>query len=224
MDRFKRCASAPLVAMCFSVGACNDGRAPSDAAFRKALEPIVADGFCQSIPGTRMVLEGQAESAAFPLTVATSAAPGAFYDRDYDKSSVEMLDAATNSGLLTRTEGEHPVRPLNSSAAALRRPTATYAPTKAGAAYFRAVERKTYGGSMMPFPEICGARGELTDVVRWSEPADFGGRRVSQVTYRYKGVDPIPLATPAEAATVAEPKERTVPMVLESDGWRVLPR
>lgn len=224
MGRFKRCASAPLLAMCVAVGACNDRRAPSDAAFRKALEPIVADAFCQSIPGTRMVSEGQAESAAFPLTVATSAEPSAFYDRDYDKNSVEMLDAAANAGLLIRTAGERAVRPLNSSAAAVKRPTATYAPTQAGAAYFRAVERKTYGGSTMPVPEICGARGELTDVVRWSEPTDFGGRRVSQVTYRYKGVNPIPLATPAEAATVAEPKERTVPVELGSDGWRVLPR
>ena len=61
-------------------------------------------------------------------------------------------------------------------------------------------------------------------MVRWSEPTDFGGRRVSQVTYTYRGVDPIPVMPPAEQARMAEPKERTKAFELQSDGWRPMAR
>ena len=64
----------------------------------------------------------------------------------------------------------------------------------------------------------------ISMLVRWTEPTDFAGHRVSQVTYTYHGVDPIPVMPPAEQARIAEPKESTMPFELQSDGWRPMPR
>lgn len=77
---------------------------------------------------------------------------------------------------------------------------------------------------MLPFPAVCAAKGEIVDVVRWTEPADFGGRRISQVTYRFKGVEPLSIVPDKDKARMAQPREATLPLVLESDGWRVMPR
>jgi hypothetical protein len=81
------------------------------------------------------------------------------------------------------------------------------------------VERKATN-AMVSVPSFCLAKGEMVDVVRWTEPTDFAGRRVSQVTYTYHGVEPIPVMPPAEQARIAEPKEATMPFELKSDGWR----
>jgi len=54
--------------------------------------------------------------------------------------------------------------------------------------------------------------------------SEGGSSRVSQVTYTYHGVDPIPVMPPAEQARIAEPKESTMPFELRSDGWRPLAR
>lgn len=210
-------------AICLVAAGCSDPRSASEDNFRKALEPMVADAFCTTIRAAILVPDGRIGDAVFPLTVATTEAPGAAWDPTYDRSSVGMLDEAARGDLLTRTEGEQAVRERGSERSAVRRHTATYAPTASGAPFFRAVERRT-GSGMLPFPAVCGARGEIVDIVRWTEPADVFGQRISQVTYTSRGVDPYPLWSEADRAAAAKPVERTVPLALASDGWRPMPR
>lgn len=118
-----------------------------------------------------------------------------------------------------------PARHIMSEDALVRQPTLSYAPTERGAKWFRDIERSMGGGRKERFASACGAAsGEVVDVVRWTEPADTFGQRISQVTYTYRGVDPLPLGPAEERAALAKPIERTVPMMLASDGWRIMPR
>ncbi|MEH3036159.1 MAG: hypothetical protein PGN23_06665 [Sphingomonas adhaesiva] len=214
---------APLaLAACLAVVACSDARTPSDDAFRKALEPVVADAFCRALPLGRIQREGAPDDEAFPLIVPVE--PFRFDNQPPRGPVLAVLDEAARAGLLTRTEGETLGRQEGFDEPASRRRTISYAPTDDGKAYFRGVVGRTYGGGERVFPNVCLAKGEIVDVVRWTEPADLGGRRMSQITYSYRGVDPIPVGPPAERAKVGEARERTVTMELTNEGWRVLPR
>lgn len=209
-----------LLAIGALASGCSDHKGVSNANFRSVLEPVVRDAFCQTIDLPIMVADGRTDNAVFPLTV--PAKPPMFGSATY-ASMVAMLDDASRAGFLKRTAAEMPVKERGVSLPASRQPVVTYAPTDKAAPYFRSVDRKT-GVGMLPFPAVCAAKGELVDVVRWSEPADLGGRRVSQVTYRFRGVEPLSIVPDKDKARMAEPKEATLPMVLESDGWRVMPR
>lgn len=213
-------ATAALVAISLVASGCSDSKGASDANFRAVLKPVVRDAFCQTIDLPIMVADGRTDSAVFPLTV--PARPPMFGSTTY-ASMIAMLDDASRAGFLMRTAAEMPVKERGVSLPASRQPVVTYAPTDKAAPYFRSVDRKT-GVGMLPFPAVCAAKGELVDVVRWSEPVDLGGRRVSQVTYRFRGVEPLSIVPDKDKARMAEPKEATLPMVLESDGWRVMPR
>jgi hypothetical protein len=209
-----------LLAIGALASGCSDHKNASDANFRSVLEPVVRDAFCQTIDLPIMVANGHADDAVFPLTV--PAKPPMFGSTTY-ASMVAMLDDASRAGLLKRTAAEMPARERGVSLPATRQSVVTYAPTEKAAPYFRSVDRKT-GVGMLPFPAVCAAKGELVDVTRWTEPADFGGRRVSQVTYRFKGVEPLSIVPDGDKARMAQPREATLPLVLESDGWRVMPR
>jgi hypothetical protein len=211
---------AVLVALAAMASGCSDRKGASDATFRTVLEPVVHDAFCQTIDLPIMVADGPTDKAVFPLIV--PAKPPMFGSATY-ASMVAMLDDASRAGFLTKTAAEMPVKERRASGPASRQAVLTYAPTEKAAPYFRSVDRKT-GVGILPFPAVCAAKGELVDIVRWSEPADFGGRRVSQVTYRFKGVEPLSIVPDKDKARMAEPKEATLPLILESDGWRVMPR
>ena len=207
---------ALLAAVAGALAGCTDPKSPSKEAFATALEPTVRDVFCHPIEVMRYEAEGEAGDQAFPIVVSPKremAGPGS------DGRSTAMLDAASAIGLLTRTELEKPARWKGDDRPFVRQRLISYAPTRKGAPYFRAVQRRATN-AVVPVASFCFAKGEVVDVVRWSEPTDFGGRRVSQVTYTYRGVDPVPAMPPAEQARMAEPKERTVPFELRSDGWR----
>lgn len=212
-------AAVVLLALGGLVG-CGYARAPSKDAFRAGLEPIVRDVFCRSIDVMPFDVEGQDGGAAFPVVTSpkrTMFGPGS------DGRSVAMLDAAAGVGLVTRIAIDRPAKWKGTDGPFVRQALIAYSPTEKGVPYFRAVERKATG-RMVSVPSICIANGEVVDVVRWSEPADLGGRRVSQVTYTYHGVDPIPAMPRSEQAAMAEPKEATVPFELQSDGWRPMAR
>lgn len=213
-------AAVLLLAAAGGLSGCGDSKAPSKEAFATALEPVVRDVFCHPIDVMPYEAEGEAGDAVFPVVTSPKrelAGPGS------DGRSMAMLDAVASVGLVTRTEVEKPARWKGSDRPFEHQRLIAYAPTDKGAPYFRAVERKATN-AMVAVPSFCLAKGEVVDVVRWSEPTDFGGRRVSQVTYTYHGVDPIPVMPPAEQARMAEPKEATASFELQSDGWRPMPR
>jgi len=216
MARSIHAVPAALLAIAAAVSACSDRKAPSEDGFRTALEPIVRDAFCRPLDVPQLVPEGADENAVFPVTV--SANLSALGIRS-DRAAVAMLDEAAQAGLLTRTASEVPAKLRGTGESPERQAVIAYAPTQRGAAYFRPVERKATK-AMVTLSAVCAAKGEVVDVIRWSEPVDFGGRRVSQVTYLYRGVDPIPLMSAAERAQIAQPQERTVALAPESDGWR----
>ncbi|MFH8651973.1 hypothetical protein ACH37Y_04560 [Sphingomonas paucimobilis] len=213
-------AAVLLVATIGTLSGCGDSNAPSKEAFAAALEPVVRDVFCHPIDVMRYEVEGGPSGSGFPIITSpkpTLAGPGS------DGKAVAMLDAAAAVGFVTRTTFEKPARWSGSDNAFVRQPLISYAPTEKGAPYLHTVERKATN-AMVSVPSFCMATGEVVDVVRWSEPTDFAGRRVSQVTYTYHGVDPIPVMPPAEQARMAEPKEATMSFELQSDGWRPMPR
>ena len=208
---------AMLVVVAIGLAGCSDANVPSEANFRKALEPVMKDVFCSTLQVDRLVPQGGDQDAAFPLVVSAAVPAFGFEER---KATRSMLDEAARRGLLTRTQGETVAGRGSSDAPPVRQPTITYAPTDRGAEFFRGVEGRTVDHEARTFPAVCGATGEVVAVVRWTDPADLFGQKVSRVTYTYRGVDPIPMATDAERAKVAATQERTVPMVLASDGWR----
>lgn len=211
---------AMILAIVGGLAGCSDSKTPGKDAFRAALDPVVRDRFCGSIDVMNYEVEGQDGTAAFPIITSPKremAGPGS------DGRSVAMLDAAAGMGLVTRTTFEKPARWRGSDRPFVSQPLIIYEPTAKGAPYFRSVERKATD-RMVSVPSICIAKGEVVDVVRWREPVDFGGRRVTQVTYAYHGVDPIPAMPAAEQAEMAKPKEATASFELQSDGWRPMTR
>lgn len=213
-------AAVLLFAAAGGLSGCGGSKAPSKEAFAAALEPAVRDVFCHPIDVMRYEIEGEPAATGFPIVTSpkpTMAGPGS------DGKAVAMLDGLAGVGLVTRTTFEKPARWSGSDNAFVRQPLISYAPTPKGASYLHTVESRATD-RMVSVPSICIAKGEVVDVVRWSEPTDFGGRRVSQVTYTYRGVDPIPVMPPAEQARMAEPKERTKAFELQSDGWRPMAR
>ncbi|MGO1305771.1 MAG: hypothetical protein ACTMKV_13420 [Sphingomonas parapaucimobilis] len=213
-------AAVLLSAAATGLSGCGNSKAPSKEAFATALEPVVRDVFCHSIDVMRYEVEGEPAGSGFPIVTSpkpTMAGPGS------DGKAVAMLDAAAAVGFVTRTTFEKPARWSGSTNAFVRQPLISYSPTEKGAPYLHTVERKATNATVA-VPSFCMAKGEVVDVVRWTEPTDFAGHRVSQVTYTYHGVDPIPVMPPAEQARIAEPKEATMPFELQSDGWRPMPR
>ncbi|WP_294269281.1 hypothetical protein [Sphingomonas parapaucimobilis] len=221
MSRSKPISAAVLLfATATGLSGCGNSKAPSKEVFAAALEPVVLDVFCHPIDVMRYEVEGEATGSGFPIVTsprAPMAGPGS------DGKAVAMLDGLASVGLVTRTPFEKPARWSGSDNAFVRQPLISYAPTKKGAPYLHAVERKATN-AMVSVPSLCLAKGEVVDVVRWTEPTDFAGHRVSQVTYTYRGVDPIPVMPPGEQAQMAEQKEATTAFELQSDGWRPMPR
>ncbi|MBD8546024.1 hypothetical protein [Sphingomonas sp. CFBP 8760] len=213
-------AAVLFLAAASGLSGCGDSKAPSKDAFATALDPVVRDVFCHPIDVMRYEVEGETAGTGFPIVTSlkrTVAGPGS------DGKSVAMLDGLAGIGLVTRTTFEKPARWSGSNDAFVRQPLISYAPTPKGAPYLHTVERRATN-AMVSVPSFCLAKGQVVDVIRWSEPSDFGGRRVSQVTYTYRGVDPIPLMPPAEQARMAEPQERTKAFELQSDGWLPMAR
>lgn len=173
------------------------------------------DAFCSPIDVMPYDVEGQDGTAVFPIITSPKreiAGPGS------DGRSVAMLDAAADVGLVTRTTFEKSARWKGSNRPFVRHQLITYAPTGKGEPYFRAVDRKATDRTVA-VPSFCTAKGEVVDVIRWSDPVDLGGHRVSRVTYRFHGVDPLPVMPEAERTRMAEPREATVPLELHSHGW-----
>jgi hypothetical protein len=217
-----RCTSAAalLIVTAGALSGCGQSKAPSKGAFTAALEPVVRDVFCHPIDVMRYEVEGEPAGSGFPIVTSPKppmAGPGS------DGKAVAMLDGLASVWLVTRTTFEKPARWSGSDNVFVRQPLISYAPTPKGAPYLHTVERKATN-AMVSVPSFCMAKGEVVDVVRWTEPTDFAGHRVSQVTYTYHGVDPIPVMPPAEQAQMAEPKEAIMPFELQSDGWRPMPR
>lgn len=220
MSRSSMSAAVLLFATATGLSGCGKSKAPSKEAFAAALEPVVRDVFCHPIDVMRYEVEGEPGGSGFPIVTSpkpTMAGPGS------DGKAVAMLDGLASVGLVTRTMFEKPARWNGSDKAFVRQPLISYAPTEKGAPYLHTVERKATNATVA-VPSFCLAKGEVVDVVRWTEPTDIAGHWVSQVTYTYHGVDPIPVMPPAEQARLAEPKERTVPFELQSDGWHPMPR
>lgn len=220
MSRSSMSAAVLLFATATGLSGCGQSKAPSKEAFAAALDPVIRDVFCHPIDVMRYEVEGESGGSGFPIVTSpkpTMAGPGS------DGKAVAMLDAAAAAGFVTRTTVEKPARWRGSDNAFVRQPLISYAPTEKGAPYLHTVERKGTS-AMVAVPSFCMARGEVVDVVRWTEPTDFADHRVSRVTYTYRGVDPIPVMPPAEQAQMAEPKEATMPFELQSDGWRPMAR
>ena len=218
MGRSNHAVPAALLAIAGAASGCSDRMAPNDETFRRALQPVVRDAFCNTLDVQLMVPAGQDQNAAIPIVA--SLKPPKTFGEARQQATLAALDEATRRGLLVRTETETLARPRSTREQPIRQRVVSYAPTSKGAAYFRAVERRTSTNGGM-FPAVCSAQGEIVEIVGWSEPAELFGRTVSQVTYRYRGVDPIDGVSPELQVKLEQPQERTMTLQLNSDGWTV---
>ncbi|PZT93973.1 hypothetical protein [Sphingomonas sp.] len=213
-------AALPLVAAAM-VSGCSDPKEPSAEAFRPALEAQVRDRFCSAIDVMPYEIEGEGGDTPFPIVTSPSrgmAGPGS------DGMSVAMLDAFVEAGLATRTAFEKPARWKGASDRPfVRQPLLSYAPAEKGAAYLRAIEHQATR-EKVAVPSFCVAKGELVDVVRWTEPVGVPGRMTSRVTYTYRGVDPVSFMSASDRKVMARPKEAVANFELQSDGWRPMAR
>jgi len=205
-----------LVAAVLVIAGCSDLRAANEANFRRVLEPVAREAYCRTVNVGLLAAPGTAADAGpWPLTVAAEPPPVG-----YDRMERPRLDEAVRAGLLTRTAARLNATGVGSDQPARAQDVVTYAPTEAGRRYMVAVAGRTMGGVAASFPAICDALGEVTAVVRWTEPADAFGRRVSRVTYRYRGTDPRPGLPTGQVAQVGTEQERTLALGLTGDGWR----
>lgn len=215
LRRFPTAALPLVVAAAFS--GCADPKEPSAEAFRPALEARVRDRFCAAIDVMPYEIEGEDADAAFPI--ATSPKRG-MVGPGSDGMSVAMLDAFVAAGLATRTAFEKPARWKGvQDRPFVRQPLIAYAPTEKGTAYLRTIEHQATN-EKVAVPSFCVAKGELVDVVRWTEPAAIPGRMMSRVTYTYRGVDPVSFMSASDREVLARPKEAVADLELQSDGWR----
>lgn len=85
---------------------------------------------------------------------------------------------------------------------------------------FRAVDLKVQNGNMRPFAHLCLGDGKVDEIVRWTEPADMFGQKLTQVTYRYSATN-LPATLPADDRRQLEtPQEAKATLVQTSDGWQ----
>ncbi len=193
------------------IGCATDPREASEENFASVVqEGLVADPEC---------LRG-GSGWAFPKTVPSdsSATRNTFFvlpwenARDLPMRYAELVKA----GLLSHHDG-------------VPRPEFDqYRLTPAGAQVYR-----TYEGPLGRAGAFCYATRHVEEVVRYSEPADLFGQRVSEVTYTYTLQDVAPwaespalqAALPALAQALSDrdtPTEGTAAVVLQSDGWQML--
>lgn len=215
--------NAPILLALATVGlaaGCSSRTAPTEANFRQVIEPLVKDRFCRPIALTMMstLPSGSGLDPAFPIII--KAKPDDFAGTG-DRNARVALEGAVAQGLLTRRTKTSPARLKDNSGDLSPTALMTYEPTEAGQAIFRAVEAKTYAGTMRAFPNLCLGSGKVDQIVRWTDPADMFGRTITQVTYRYSATD-FPKATPPELrGQLTVPKVATVTLMRTNDGWQV---
>lgn len=201
--------------------ACSNPQAPTDANFRKALDPLVRDRFCRPIQVQTMVATpgDEADASLYPIVV--PAVANDFTAPMGDREGRALLDQAVAQGLVSRTGSTRPARIRNSTAAL--KPTAliTYMPTAKGSPYFRTKSLRMASGPV-PLPALCIANGRIDQIVRWTDPADLLGRTITEVTYRFSAAD-LPAWVPAaDRKAAATSLEEKATLVRASDGWQVM--
>lgn len=166
-------------------------------------------------------IEGECGDAAFPIVTSPKrgmAGPGS------DGRSVAMLNALAQAGLATRTVSEKPARWKGAEGDSfVRQPLLSYAPTEKGAAYLRTFEHQATR-EKVDVPSFCLAKGEVVEVVRWTDPVDLPGSTLSRVTYRYRATDPAPFLPDAESAEVSRTREGTTAFGFDGGTWRPITR
>jgi len=216
--------SAPLTyalvaALCLTSAACSDTNEASKENFGQALEPIVADAYCEPLRVSALTTSEHDEAEPFPIFLPIKSSlfdPG--------NAGRDALETAAHLGLATRTEVKVVAKRARTSEEPSMQNAIRFEPTDKGRSHLRAVDIVGRGGVKARIVSICLGKGELVSVDRWTGPADMFGQRVSQVTFTQRGVDPIEGASATDLSRLAAVQQKTVPMVLTSAGWEVMPR
>lgn len=199
------------LAAALAVG-CSDPKAPSEDNFARALKPALErHPYC--------VL---AEVLSWPSPVTTE------HPAFRSPTRIAQLDALAQAGLL-RSEPRvvdtgRPVRDLLISELLQGARHETVKDTVTDYHWTEA------GDAALGDRGLCFGTPYLEKVVRWTEPAEFMGAQVSEVTYSFSVHDvpnwashpAIHTALPAVATAVAGPQEGKATLVLTNDGWRVM--
>lgn len=204
---------------CVTVGlsACGDPREPTRGNFRRSIE-----AHFEGPPHGRAAL-------CLPIYRTTEVEPESyrlmFSSNDMAQTSPHQqaaLDAPVEAGVLQLSNEKG--RPGERE-----RPRTIYtiAPTHRSGIFFR--RNRSW---LVHSDHLCVGRVRLESIERWTEPADFLGMRISQVTVKMRYVD---LPKWLSLDPVAEnwrhvlegtdkPIETTMTLHLTSDGWKVVTR
>lgn len=208
MRRHSPALCAALVAVLSA--ACSDPKAPSEANFSVALESALAQRPVCFL----------AEAKRWPSPAST--------EHPFIRAREAQLTALASAGLL-RSESRvvdtgRPVRDLLISELLRGDRVATVKDTVTDYHWTET------GQAALSERGLCYGTAKLQDVVRWTEPAEFMGGKMTQVTYTYTIENrPAWAETSAfrsafreVAAQLDRASEGTATLVLTNEGWRVM--
>jgi hypothetical protein len=208
MRRLTPALCAAVVAV-LSAG-CSDPKAPTEDNFSVALESALA----------QRPMCFLAEAKRWPSPAST--------EHPFIRARETQLTALANAGLL-RSESRvvdtgRPVRDLLISELLRGDRVATVKDTVTDYHWTET------GQAALSERGLCYGTAKLQDVVRWTEPAEFMGGKMTQVTYTYTiGNRPAWAETSAfrsafreVAAQLDRASEGTATLVLTNEGWRVM--
>ncbi|MBN3761222.1 hypothetical protein [Burkholderia sp. Ac-20365] len=200
---------APLM-----LAACGSSKDASNGNFEKALDAHFAKNCIVAEPFVAM-----ADGHRYPLTVRMQAKAAFISQEQVDKNNANItrpLDALVKAGVLSATEGTAKEKPMFGGAE-YTVPTKVYALTDAGKKASANPESTA----------LCVGHLKVDEIIRFTQPGDFMGQKVSQVSFTASPVDVPDWAKTADFQSVYTGVAKTLsgqtkdmrPLVLASDGW-----
>lgn len=223
----------PAAIAAVSLSACTDPKQPSKENFAAAIvrsleKSSVADrSLCLNLPGRL--------DENHSLDIVQSKRRFEAGDASHEETRRRnALSALAENGLFTRTDSEFQQQGYEDRRFFKDHVRTTFTLTEPAKSMLQEGKEAEYFMGVVigysPVPALCVGELELVGIDGYTEPADLNGKRVSEVTarFRYTGL-PAWMSDAAvagywkAAASAAEgDMARKVPLVLTGDGWEVL--
>ena len=208
-----------------TLAGCSDPKKPSNANFEKAINAwIEKNPPCIALPrGDLPVAEEGEEKSDQAYLQRIDASPGTTpYAMEAKQKQRVPFEALVGAGLLTQKATTIKQKALFGGAET-EKSAIEYSLTDAG----RAALAKNPERSAWTLSKLCYGTSKVAEIVRYTEPADIMGMRVSQVNYRYQVTDLPAWAKDAKMlAAFPELKRDTATdltakaaVVLTNEGW-----
>ncbi len=213
-----------LATMAFAVSACSDDpKAASKQNFQSAINAYIQQQpACLSIPRSGVKPDGESPPA-FPRYVSIAPATTELPRQNLQQAQASF-EALVEAGLMSAAETTIKVSDLWGRRA-VDVPVRAYSLTAEGQKALSVVGEQT--AFMSPDQRLCYGKPTVDDVIRFTEPAEMMGMKVSHVSYRYRLADvpawarhpAMQAAFPQLQRDTAGPLEAKAAVVMTSEGW-----